>query len=292
MKWNDENMKQNFERLLAGLPQFPGWLWVLVYFIIIGSFSEFMPNLLLVPSAIALAIGFKQVKSKQKLLAGQAMAKRIQNLKDTVNLADRQSQLMNRYLLENDMQNFQMVAQQLLPKIQFIKEESYQLKGAISPQVYQRINHKADEVKVDAVLQLEQMQIDHKLSASILTEKVISEKAPEIQEIYQNVQKDNKSILEKIATADNKAELEALQESSMQHFNDILNGYLKIKSSPKDYYNAEERLESARQALQDFDLDLDETLRKLNESELKDFDVSLRMMQKQNQMRKQEELEE
>ncbi|CAM4110660.1 hypothetical protein STPE111643_02690 [Streptococcus penaeicida] len=292
MKWNDENMKQNFERLLAGLPQFPGWLWVLVYFIIIGSFSEFMPNILLVPSAIALAIGFKQVKRKQKLLAGQAMAKRIQNLKDTVNLADKQSQLMNRYLLENDMQNFQLVAQQLLPKIQFIKEESYQLKGAISPQVYQRINHKADEVKVDAVLQLEQMQIDHKLSASILTEKVISEKAPEIQEIYQNVQKDNKSILEKIATADNKAELEALQESSMQHFNDILNGYLKIKASPKDYYNAEERLTSAHQALQDFDLDLDETLRKLNESELKDFDVSLRMMQKQNQMRKQEELEE
>ncbi|MGT2745705.1 hypothetical protein AT575_08100 [Streptococcus penaeicida] len=285
-------MKQNFERLLAGLPQFPGWLWVLVYFIIIGSFSEFMPNILLVPSAIALAIGFKQVKRKQKLLAGQAMAKRIQNLKDTVNLADKQSQLMNRYLLENDMQNFQLVAQQLLPKIQFIKEESYQLKGAISPQVYQRINHKADEVKVDAVLQLEQMQIDHKLSASILTEKVISEKAPEIQEIYQNVQKDNKSILEKIATADNKAELEALQESSMQHFNDILNGYLKIKASPKDYYNAEERLTSAHQALQDFDLDLDETLRKLNESELKDFDVSLRMMQKQNQMRKQEELEE
>lgn len=286
MKWNDEQMKHRLERLLEGLPLFSSWLWILVYIVTLGSVSKFIPDFLLIPTTITLGIGFRKIKKKQKLLQSQARLKRIQNLKDTVHLADKQSQLLNRYLLENDTKNFQLVAQQLLSKIQFIKEESYQLKNDISPQVYHRINHKADDVKVETILQLEQLQIDHTLSTDILTEKVIRDKAPEIQEIYQNVQQDNKNILEKIATADNKAELEALQESSMQHFNDILNGYIKIKTSPKYYYNADERLALAYQALQEFDLNLDETLRKLNESELKDFDISLRIMQKQKQIRK------
>ncbi len=286
MKWNDEQMKHRLERLLEGLPLFSSWLWILVYIVTLGSVSKFIPDFLLIPTAITLGIGFRKIKKKQKLLQSQARLKRIQNLKDTVHLADKQSQLLNRYLLENDTKNFQLVAQQLLSKIQFIKEESYQLKNDIPPQVYHRINHKADDVKVETILQLEQLQIDQTLSTEILTEKVIRDKAPEIQEIYQNVQQDNKNILEKIATADNKAELEALQESSMQHFNDILNGYIKIKTSPKDYYNADERLALAYQALQEFDLNLDETLRKLNESELKDFDVSLRIMQKQKPIRK------
>ena len=34
----------------------------------------------------------------------------------------------------------------------------------------------------------------------------------------------------------------------------------------------------AKTAMEKFDLALDETLRKLNESDLKDFDISLRMM--------------
>ena len=38
------------------------------------------------------------------------------------------------------------------------------------------------------------------------------------------------------------------------------------------------RLEQAQKALEQFDLDLDETLRRLNESQLQDFEISLRMM--------------
>lgn len=64
----------------------------------------------------------------------------------------------------------------------------------------------------------------------------------------------------------------------MNRFEDVLTGYLKIKQSPKDYYKADERLETARLALVQFDEDLDETLRQLNESDMKDFDISLRLM--------------
>ena len=77
---------------------------------------------------------------------------------------------------------------------------------------------------------------------------------------------------------DQKEELTALHEADMDRFRDILDGYLKIKKAPKNYYNADERLAKAKTAMEKFDLALDETLRKLNESDLKDFDISLRMM--------------
>lgn len=32
----------------------------------------------------------------------------------------------------------------------------------------------------------------------------------------------------------------------MQRFNDILQGYVKIKKSPKDYFNAEERFDTGK----------------------------------------------
>ena len=66
----------------------------------------------------------------------------------------------------------------------------------------------------------------------------------------------------------------------MEHYEDILEGYLKIKTSPKDFYNAKERLSSAKVAIEQFDLDLDETLRQLNEADLRDFDISLRILTK------------
>lgn len=272
------NLK-SFDKLIEHLPRIPGWIWLIVYFVSLGVISDVVHDGLFLIAAIGLGMAFRYTGKRQKFLRGQKLAKRIQQLKDTVQIADKQSKLLNQYLIDKDTHNFQLVANQLLPKLDFIKEESYQLQGHIPSEVYKRINHKADQVRVDTVLQLEQVEIDSHMSQQFVIDKIITEQVPEIQEIYQNVLRDNKTILEKIEAADNKAELTALQESSMDHFYDILNGYLKIKSSPKDYYKAEERLASALQALKQFDLDLDETLRKLNESELKDFDVSLRMMQ-------------
>ena len=102
--------------------------------------------------------------------------------------------------------------------------------------------------------------------------------APEIIQSYRNIQKDHQLILQKIKEAQNQSELEVLHGINMKRFRDILEGYLKIKQSPKDYYNADARLEQAQKALEQFDLDLDETLRRLNESQLQDFEISLRMM--------------
>ena len=108
------------------------------------------------------------------------------------------------------------------------------------------------------------------------------ELAPELLETIHNIQIDHEAILKKISQSEsnNKEELTAIHQSQMEHYEDILEGYLKIKTSPKDFYNAEERLSSAKAAIEQFDLDLDETLRQLNEADLRDFDISLRILSK------------
>lgn len=104
--------------------------------------------------------------------------------------------------------------------------------------------------------------------------------APELWPIIQNIQSDDRIIRQKIEEGGlpNRQELLAVHEANMSRFQDILKGYLAIKASPKDYYQAEERLEQSRQALETFDGQLDETLRQINEGQMMDFEVSLRMV--------------
>lgn len=109
----------------------------------------------------------------------------------------------------------------------------------------------------------------------------IAELAPEILETYCNIQRDNQVILEKLENApDKREELTAIHEANMSRFRDILQGYLKIKEAPKDYFNAEERLAQAKLALETFDRDLDDTIKQFNEADMQDFEISLRMMKK------------
>ncbi|RFE01513.1 hypothetical protein [Streptococcus parauberis] len=273
-------MLQKFDGIIQHLPKLPKWVWFIIYFLMIAPLSDVLPDGLLFTAMIGLGLGFNYVGKRKKWLTGQKLAKRIQNLKDNVHLADKQSNLLKDYLAISDYSNFKVTAEQLLARIEYIKDESYNLQSDIPRDVYSRMNQKADDVKVDTVLQLEKLQqISGPQAEHTDLHLQIVQEAPEINDLYINIQKDHHNILEKIKKADNVAELEALHESGMQKFYDILDGYLKIKASPKEYYNAEQRLENALVAIKAFDLDLDETLRQLNESDLSDFDISLRMMQ-------------
>ena len=113
----------------------------------------------------------------------------------------------------------------------------------------------------------------------------MEELAPELLETIHNIQIDHEAILKKISQSEsnNKEELTAIHQSQMEHYEDILEGYLKIKTSSERFpYNAEERLSSAKAAIEQFDLDLDETLCQLNEADLRDFDISSRILSKKN----------
>lgn len=112
----------------------------------------------------------------------------------------------------------------------------------------------------------------------------IARLAPEILETYCNVQRDHLVVCEKLqANLDKKEELTALHEANMQRFEDILEGYLKMKASPKDFFNATERLQQAKEAMEQFDSQLDETIRQFNEEDMRDFEISLRMMRKEEE---------
>ncbi|ASL34049.1 membrane protein [Streptococcus iniae] len=270
---------QKFDPIIRLIPKMPRWLWFLVYGIIIINLSQLLADGFLFFAMVGLGVTFRGVRKRQSYLQNQDMAKRIQQLKDTVHLADRQKRQLSDYILNKDTENFQLTARHLLDKLQNIKSESYQLKEHLPKEVFDRINSKADEVKVETLLQLEHLQIEQELDSGAVFEQQIDKIAPELKAFYHNVQTDHKRILKKLEEADNTEELTAIHNSSMQQFYDILTGYLQIKESPKDYYNAQERLDKALEAIKTFDLDLDENLRKLNESALKDFEVSLRMMQ-------------
>ncbi|MFU2206352.1 hypothetical protein [Streptococcus pluranimalium] len=203
---------------------------------------------------------------------------RLQDLKDTIQQADRQVKLLDNYLADQDYTQYSIVARQLLPKLDQITTESEALKDDMDLKIYRRVTKKANDVKADVNLQLERLHIATDLEPASEEETKLLKRAPELTTIYHNIQRDHRAIMEKIKKADNQAELTALHENNMRRFDDILKGYLKIKEAPKDYYNAEERLSEAKIGLEQFDLELDETLRQLNESGLKDFDVSLRMM--------------
>lgn len=226
----------------------------------------------------AIGYGVYYLATRQSRLDKVNTAQRLQDLKDTIQQADRQVKLLDAYLDDKDYTQYSVVARQLLPKIQDIQSEAGALKDKMDLNIYKRVTRKAIQVEEDIKLQLEKLDIIPSTAPASDEEKDILKRAPELNQVYTNIQRDHAAIIDKIEGMDNKAELTALHQANMHRFEDILAGYLKIKESPKDFYNSEERLSQAKAALEKFDLDLDETLRQLNESDLKDFDVSLRMM--------------
>ncbi|AND80004.1 hypothetical protein [Streptococcus pantholopis] len=238
------------------------------------AIEHFLPILLL----LGTGGGVYYLTTRKSRLEKANISRRLQDLKDSIRLADRQIKLLDSYLDAKEYAQYSVVGRQLLPKLEEIKAEADSLKNNMDIAIYKRVTKKAEAFETDIKLQLEKLHISTAAEPVGQAENDLFHQAPELIKVYDSIQTDHQAILKKIEEADNKAELTALHQANMQRFQDILDGYLKIKSTPKNYYNAEERLEKAKAALEQFDLDLDETLRQLNESDLKDFDVSLRMM--------------
>lgn len=180
-----------------------------------------------------------------------------------------------------DQQNylqFETVAKGILQKLSSYSYLIYSIQKDIDGQDFNRISQTINQQNSAIQSQLKKLHISPDSQPASSKEEIIQRMAPEIIQTYRNIQTDHMHILQKIKEAENRSELEAIHETSMKRFRDILDGYLKIKEAPKNYYNADDRLAQAQQALKQFDLDLDETLRKLNESQLQDFEISLRMM--------------
>ena len=265
-------------------PEWFSWIWILVFVFGSGAVASY-----LIPIAILGAIGYgiyrHQSQKKVRIEAKQASIGRIEDLKSEIGHADRRIKKLEAYQEDGDQESYQNLALEILPQLTYIKNAANDLRGEIPASVYQRIQTKIRTVTDEIDEQLRKIEREKKRKEAQPKKTSLEELAPELVATVRNIQIDHEAILQKISQSEsnNKEELTAIHQSQMEHYEDILEGYLKIKASPKDFYNAEERLAKAKAAIEQFDLDLDEALRQLNEADLRDFDISLRILDKEKQ---------
>ena len=265
-------------------PEWFSWIWILVFVFGSGAVASY-----LIPIAILGAIGYgiyrHQSQKKVRIEAKQASIGRIEDLKSEIGHADRRIKELEGYQEYGDQESYQNLALEILPQLTYIKNAANDLRGEIPTSVYQRIQTKIRTVTDEIDEQLKKIEREKKRKEAQPKKTSLEELAPELVATVRNIQIDHEAILQKISQSEsnNKEELTAIHQSQMEHYEDILEGYLKIKASPKDFYNAEERLAKAKTAIEQFDLDLDEALRQLNEADLRDFDISLRILDKEKQ---------
>lgn len=265
-------------------PEWFSWIWILVFVFGSGAVASY-----LIPIAILGAIGYgiyrHQSQKKVRIEAKQASIGRIEDLKSEIGQADRRIKKLEGYQEDGDQESYQNLALEILPQLTYIKNAANDLRGEIPASVYQRIQTKIRTVTDEIDEQLRKIEREKKRKEAQPKKTSLEELAPELVATVRNIQIDHEAILQKISQSEsnNKEELTAIHQSQMEHYEDILEGYLKIKASPKDFYNAEERLAKAKAAIEQFDLDLDEALRQLNEADLRDFDISLRILDKEKQ---------
>ena len=263
-------------------PEWFSWIWILVFVFGSGAVASY-----LIPIAILGAIGYgiyrHQSQKKVRIEAKQASIGRIEDLKSEIGHADRRIKELEGYQEDGDQESYQTLALEILPQLTYIKNAANDLRGEIPASVYQRIQTKIRTVTDEIDEQLRKIEREKKRKEAQPKKTSLEELAPELVATVRNIQVDHEAILQKISQSEsnNKEELTAIHQSQMEHYEDILEGYLKIKASPKDFYNAEERLAKAKAAIEQFDLDLDEALRQLNEADLRDFDISLRILDKE-----------
>lgn len=263
-------------------PEWFSWIWILVFVFGSGAVASY-----LIPIAILGAIGYgiyrHQSQKKVRIEAKQASIGRIEDLKSEIGHADRRIKELEGYQEDGDQESYQNLALEILPQLTYIKNAANDLRGEIPASVYQRIQTKIRTVTDEIDEQLRKIEREKKRKEAQPKKTSLEELAPELVATVRNIQIDHEAILQKISQSEsnNKEELTAIHQSQMEHYEDILEGYLKIKASPKDFYNAEERLAKAKAAIKQFDLDLDEALRQLNEADLRDFDISLRILDKE-----------
>ena len=249
--------------------------------------SNLLPVILIGGVGVGTYFLLTRKSRRQKRLAHEQLALLKTNLKQSEKEMFQLGQLLD----QHKYQKFESGAQQLLKKLNSYSYLIYSIQKYIPIQdftkVSQTINQQTAAIQTELKKRERPLKPQNQKSdphtapqgkPASSEEEWVLQIAPEIIQSYRNIQKDHQLILQKIKEAQNQSELEVLHGINMKRFRDILEGYLKIKQSPKDYYNADARLEQAQKALEQFDLDLDETLRRLNESQLQDFEISLRMM--------------
>jgi hypothetical protein len=203
---------------------------------------------------------------------------RLRALQKTIITFDEELKVYDRFKEQEDYQNVERLAKKFLPQLAQMRTEIEDLKEHVPDDDYQRIT-KNIALNIDEFT-LKLSQLDELIATAEKKKqlKLVALFAPELLTTYQNIRKDDTLIREKIVSHANPAEQTALQDSRMKHFEEIIDAYLDIKQAPKNYHNAEKRLATSKETLEQFDLELDQVLQELNEEKMRQLDVNLRLL--------------
>ena len=235
------------------------------------------------PLAICGLIGFGAYLAYKRwrypLLKDRSLEDQIELLKARIRQADKDIQQLEETLSEKGPAVYKSRASQVLLELSEIHQEANQFKSYIGDSVYGRIDKKVRSVRATINVQLERLERDSQIDIENMEPEEV---APELAQTLANIARDHQEIINKIEASDfgDKEELATIHNLKMEKFQTVLEGYLKIKANPKNYNRSEERLEQARVAIEQFDLELDQVLRELNETDMRDFDISLRILGK------------
>lgn len=255
-----------------------GFLKGCLYFwgglILLGLLAEYA-----VPLTICSLIGIGAYVLYRRRGNNRSVENQIELLKARIRQADKDIQQLEETLSEKGPAAYKSLASQVLFELSEIHQEANQFKSYIGDSVYSRIDKKVRSVRATINVQLERLKRDSQIDIEDMEPE---ELAPELAQTLANIARDHQEIINKIEASDfgDKEELAAIHNLKMEKFQTVLEGYLKIKANPKNYNRSEERLEQAKAAIEQFDLELDQVLRELNETDMRDFDISLRILGK------------
>jgi hypothetical protein len=136
---------------------------------------------------------------------------------------------------------------------------------------------KKDEIvieKPEVINEIRDLQADKQ---NIL-EKI--DEYPEIKTSVTTIMNDDSKIINQLTKSEtsDKQELIDLHQVTMEHFINVVTTYFSIKDAPENFHDAEQRLETIKSTVIKYDRDLDGVIQKINENNLHDFEVALRMV--------------
>lgn len=177
-------------------------------------------------------------------------------------------------------------------------------RSTIDKKIYNKLNEKKEimlkaiertslsvEYTIDEKAEILQiMQEDH-FEQKYTDRKDMFEEGSETSELaraniiktIQEIERQNIVILEKIQKfSDRREELITSQEIYIKRFSDVVDGYYKIIENPNLVENSEQRLEDAETIIVNFYDQQIAILKMLNNNELREFDISLKLLKEDN----------
>ena len=177
-------------------------------------------------------------------------------------------------------------------------------RSTIDKKIYNKLNEKKEimlkaiertslsvEYTIDEKAEILQMMQEDNFEQKYTDRKDMFEESSETSELaraniiktIQEIERQNIVILEKIQKfSDRREELITSQEIYIKRFSDVVDGYYKIIENPNLVENSEQRLEEAETIIINFYDQQIATLKMLNNNELREFDISLKLLKEDN----------